>query len=56
MDTVAKGMSQAGRHPNECCTKQEGLMSRMAHSFQGIAAKVGHFLKGKPGTRSGSTR
>jgi hypothetical protein len=36
MDKIAKGMSEAGRHPNECCSKSdrsEGLLRRMAHSI-----------------------
>jgi hypothetical protein len=56
MDSVAKGMSQAGRHPNECCTRQEGLLNRVAHSFKGIATRVGDFLKGKQGMRPSSAR
>ncbi len=47
MDRIAKGMSQAGRHPRECCTRQDSLLRRMTHSFKGIAAGVRHFLKGK---------
>jgi hypothetical protein len=56
MDKIAKGMSQAGRHPQECCTRQEGLMQRMTHSFKGIAASVRHFLKGKEHPHSTSSR
>lgn len=60
MDKVVKGMSEAGQHPRQCCTKNdrhEGLLSRMAHSLRGAAEKVGHVLSGRHGmTRSGSTR
>jgi hypothetical protein len=56
MDKIAKGMSQAGRHPQECCTKQEGVLQRMTHSFHGIATKVRHFLKGREETRPTSAR
>jgi hypothetical protein len=47
MDKVTRGMSEAGRHPNECCHKpaaRESLLHRMAHSFKGIAQNVRHFL------------
>ena len=56
MDKITKGMSQAGRHPQECCTRQEGLLQRMAHSFKGITTSVRHFLKGKEHLRSTSAR
>jgi hypothetical protein len=56
MDRIAKGMSQAGRHPEECCTRQEGLVQRMAHSFKGIATKVRHFLTGKGDSRTSPAR
>ena len=56
MYKIAKGMSQAGRHPQECCTRQEGLMQRMANSFKGIATSVRHFLKGKEHPQSTSAR
>ena len=56
MDRMTKGMSQAGRHPRECCTRQEGLLQRMTHSFKGIAASVRHFLKGKEQSHSTSAR
>jgi hypothetical protein len=56
MDKMTKGMSQAGRHPQECCTRQEGLLQRMAHSFKGIATGVRHFLKGKGEMRPTSAR
>jgi hypothetical protein len=59
MDKIAKGMSEAGRHPHECCTKRgnsEGLLRRMAHSLKGAATKVGHVLTGRHDMRSGSTR
>ncbi len=47
MDRITKGMSQSGRHPQECCTLQDSLLQRMAHSFKGIAMSVRDFLKGK---------
>jgi hypothetical protein len=56
MDRIAKGMSQAGRHPHECCTRQEGLVQRMSHSFKGIAARVRHFLTGKRESRTTAGR
>ncbi len=60
MDKITQGMSQAGRHPYECCTRQErlqgGLMQRMSHSFKGIAMRVRHFLSGKEAVRSTSAR
>jgi len=56
MDKIAKGMSEAGRHPQECCTRQDSLLRRMTHSFKGIAASVRHFLKGKQRLRSPSAR
>jgi hypothetical protein len=56
MDRIARGMSQAGRHPQECCTRQEGLVQRMSHSFKGIAAKIRHFLTGKGESRTAAAR
>ena len=56
MDKITKGMTEAGRHPQECCTKQDGLLRRMAHSFRSIAERVGNFLKGKEAMRPGSAR
>jgi hypothetical protein len=56
MDKVAKGMSQAGRHPNECCHKEEGLLRRMAHSLKGAATRVGHILTGRQEARARSAR
>jgi hypothetical protein len=59
MDKIAKGMSEAGQHPHECCTKRgnsEGLLRRMADSLKGAATKVSHVLMGRHETRSGSTR
>jgi hypothetical protein len=56
MDKITKGMSQAGRHPQECCTRQEGLLQRMSCSFKGIAARVRHFLTGKEGSHTISAR
>jgi hypothetical protein len=61
MDNIAKGMSQAGRHPTECCTKQEGLrqeglLRRMADSLKGAAQKLGHVLTGRQELRPRSGR
>jgi hypothetical protein len=59
MDKIAKGMSEAGRHPHECCSKSdrsEGLLRRMAHSIRGAATRMSHVLTGRQEMRSGSTR
>jgi hypothetical protein len=59
MDKVTKGMSEAGRHPHECCSKgdrSEGLLRRMAHSIRGAATRVTHVLTGRHEMRSGSMR
>ncbi len=59
MNKITKGMSEAGHHPNTCCSKQdkqEGLLRRMVHSLKGAANKVGQVLMGRQEIRSGSTR
>ena len=59
MDKITKGMSEAGRHPRQCCSKNyahQGLLSRMADSLKGAAEKVGHVLSGRHATHSGATR
>jgi hypothetical protein len=54
MDRIAKGMSEAGRHPGECCTKRESLLRRMAHSLKSAATQAGHVLMGRHGIKSRS--
>jgi hypothetical protein len=56
MDKITRGMSQAGRHPQQCCTRKEGLIQRMTHSLKGVAARVRHFLGGKEGAHPASAR
>ncbi len=59
MDKIVKGMSEAGQHPRQCCSKNdrhEGLLSRMARSLKGAAAKAGQVLSGHHAIRAGSSR
>ncbi|HEX5273259.1 MAG TPA: hypothetical protein VFW33_22335 [Gemmataceae bacterium] len=59
MDKIAKGMSEAGQHPRQCCTKNmksNGLLHRMADSLRGAATRVSHILTGRHEARSGAAR
>ncbi len=56
MDKITKGMSEAGQHPNQCCTKgmkQEGLLRRMADSLKGAATRMRQVLSGRHATTTG---
>lgn len=54
MDKISKGMSEAGRHPHQCCNqgdKNKGFVDKVKDLAKGATEKVKNYLHGSGAKR-----